>query len=316
MGTLPVAASYELMSIPNVAGFVNRVDPVSGTSLGSYTGAGTNARWIEHVPSRGEALVASTNRVFRFDYSTGIGKGFITENGIEDIAYDSRRDQLLVLSGAEVRRYRASDLTSLGSFSIKLPNNTVSRSITVTPDGNLTTAYAFPGVLGMSIGFGLTNLTTLTETASVVVVNTTSTLAGTLVGKVGYAQVAGGWNTYVVVRNSVGSTVGARLSQNTGGALIGTGGWGVPPGFGGQTGRAVAVASGHFGFYLIGQNGTITSVRHMEPTIGPNQLDERTFAFTPPNGSFSTGMVVAPEPGTFLALGAGLAWLARRRRRA
>lgn len=80
------------------------------------------------------------------------------------------------------------------------------------------------------------------------------------------------------------------------------------------------LAPAHLGFYVVGADATTDTLTRFRHYVGssPTLLNTWTENFDSRNSSTvaSMGMVVAPEPGTMIALGAGVATLLRRRRRA
>jgi len=82
----------------------------------------------------------------------------------------------------------------------------------------------------------------------------------------------------------------------------------------------IAAVSGHQGFYLVGRDtgGTLTRIIQYDSDNVPSiQGSYTTSVFTTPTDrNWTMANVVAPEPGTMITLGVGLAALIRAKKKA
>lgn len=315
---VPALASYELMSIPSTSGLVRRIDPLSGTQLGNFGGSLLAPRFVETILSRGEAIMGTSDRLYRFDYSTGERRQMLAVLPIRDLTYDAARDTLLVLAGTTISRYQASDLRLLNEFTATDVGLDGGASISVTPDGRLMVASAKQTGSSYTVQYSTQSAV---DGSSIRVVGSnsfTGVLEANGLGKIGFSRSNdGGWRYFGVSRTTGGIFSGSQIGFNSLGNPNLVGGWSVGAGWDSAASRNISIVTGHLGMYAVGMNGSgQTLVRAFDTNLFPTAIDERAYPFATPGGNFSVANVVAPEPGTFLALGAGLAWMVRRRRRA
>jgi len=309
---LGASASYELLAIPSADNTLRRIDPLSGNTLGSIAlPPNTRSVQLDRITGYGFALAGGW--VHRFDYSTGERAGAWNLGTVADISLSPNGGTLLAMNGANLRSFRTTDFSLLSNRSLPAVFGTP-RSLTYMTSGILTVAeeYAFSATNNLGVPY-TTDLATL---GLIGVFGTAFGLGSAItVGKVAAVPLPGGISRVVVPnRTSAGEMRVNTTRFNAAGDTVGSENF-VPSGFATGTGFAISAVASHGGFYLIGPGtGGGTRVEEYEGS-SLALLSARNYGFAIPTGYFGAASVVAPEPGTLLALGAGLASLVARRRR-
>lgn len=287
-------ASYELMLVVDQeTNYISRYDPVTGTFLGTFGGLQLiNPQSVALIPGTSDCLVTdfSTQRIHRFNYSTGqfisaFDNPFITATTAVLSPFSDGTFLLWSYNANIVHRINATG-TLLNSFSVPVGASTIcgagvgsSNEVFIAWNGiNKIQRYAANGtVQGQSAAFASSF-----GTGAQMVVS----------GSYGYFTTSG--NT--VVKFATGNPAIALESV----ALTA----------GDASYRA---ARGHGDLtYFSGKNSGVTPSIWVYDGVKKVRLGRFTpIGVTTP---VSMAIVVAPEPGTLLALAGGLAWIGRRRK--
>lgn len=299
----PAAASYDLMlystfDAATSTGYVHRVDPVSGAYLGSFA-AGNLIRSMAVNKFTNEVYVADNTGVIRgFDYSSGNFTRLITPSlSVSDLAVSNDGKQVFYTSGD----------TKLRSFTLATSSNAIVYThtsnmyrLTMTPTNKLAVAadsgalvqlnpsgsnYVFASSTTL---FGLPTASQCTQFAISYATggSTLSFLTYGVGAGYGYAYLDSSYNL-----NGAGSAISASNF-----AIVRT------------------VATAHVGYYLVGQDSSSVATRIS--MLDPYGLPVRSFALPSAYGvATNCAIILAPEPGTYLALGLGIAAIALRRRK-
>lgn len=305
-------ASYELLAIPAADNTLRRIDPLSGTSLGSINlPAGTRSVELDGATGNGYALAGEW--LHRFDYSTGERRGaWRLGPGFVDIALSE--------DGTRLHAMTPTNLTTLSTTTFSVLSATAIGSF-VTITGSVTRFG--PNRLAMSedynTGSSLFSLTKVVDSTSGAITGTYSSANGVanpgVNGKVASVLLPTGQRRVVVASRGPSHTI----VNTTVFSAAGTNGISsnfLNSNFSLSGGRAVSAVASHGGFYLIGPG--LSGGTRIEEYEGSSLalISARNYAFDLPTGFFGPAAVIAPEPGTMLAFGAGLAGLIARRRRA
>ena len=295
------SASYELMfATDNNGDKINRYDAITGASLGSF-GQGFSFSYsrMSLDPSTSTIFVGDINeqRILKFNYSTGEFMGHIPTPGRTTYQCLRLADGSFVVGGESptFSRYSAQG--------VKLNDLIFSDSVygvTQAANGQIYGCSGSGKILRISPTGGASSLvTTLPNYQS-----------GFLIG------IKAQGNTLAVTNyaDDVRTTVFDVLGNGNFGSILGS----IAMGTGDANNlRAREVAFGHNGltYTLVedataGKNYVYSYHYATDKVIRKLDLGINGGGF----GCFGLSTVVAPEPGTMLALGAGLITLARKRR--
>jgi len=300
-------ASFDLMLAPDAAGGIQRLDPKTGASLGKFGGS-LNYRYIEASYASKSALAvdSTSGRLYRLNYSTG--ESNYTGAGVapswSSMSQDG--DTVSYSWGSQIYRYSASTGGFLSQSSTTLPsypqyycglNSSFGAAIYL--NGSTLSCQGVNGTTGANIATPASTSLIATAFSGPVAVQTGGTKYYVSTARAGTA-----WNIIRWFMAGDGSISGS-LSQTI-------------SGFSTAAGDLVSITPAHTGFYLVGRDATNpttqTRISEFDDNGAFNQLNSYTMNFQSPTGSFKPGIVLAPEPGTFLALGLGGLALIRRRR--
>ncbi|MBL8060033.1 MAG: PEP-CTERM sorting domain-containing protein [Chthonomonas sp.] len=308
------AASFDMMYLPDETGdFVRRFDPVNRVSLGSFNALGTTKvignRTTSHVVTAG----FSTNG-YIFNGFTGEFKGLVQS---PMVAMYLRNDGSEVISYNNVglRRHDSTTGALLG---------------TGTLGGTAIDIDAFAEIGGgriAALGRSATGVVLQQYTSSLTYINETLLFAASTVAasaalsSMAYIDSAGSQNLFFTHRTSSNSVSLDRINLTSGGTVVGSifptllSGWSTV-----SASHQANVMAGHAGsFFVIGNSTTASNVRigQYYNTGGTYNAIQyyNTTALTLPTGEWQGANVVAPEPGTIIALGGGALALLRRRSR-
>lgn len=295
-------ASFDLMLVQEATPTggllrVHRVDPANGVSLGSFF-IGPESRGMAASLARRELYTTDINGNLRtYDYSTGAFKSmrYIGMTNVYDFVLANDGNRLLYVNGSNT--VRSFDLNT-GSVSTLLTDGAASFvKVTQTPNGDL---YLCQNEIG--------SLKRYMPSGPNYILMSTETYAGVQVGQMAFVPGTTGTNG-ILYYGSYNNGVGYNITSN--GNFIFGNGWNyTPPGHANVT----SVSRSHVGAYFAGLDtgGTLTRISEVDA----EGYMIRTNTFSGINGGVKTiAIVLAPEPGSVLALGAGLAILLRRRKR-
>ena len=281
-------ASFDLMLIADNNNVVHRVDPTNGAYLGNFA--------VSFVPYQ---MVAS--------YAT---KRLYAQNGNSISVYDYSTGQLLNVFGGG---------SFLGGITISSDGNTIYAGNTsagtinrYTPSGSfLGTFVSGLRTNAMSLATDSSGRLYVTNGANAFCYDASGTLISSSTTPIA-APTASAF--------SYGGTgFGSALVQANGGASYGYNG--VSSGFlatpqtysFGNMASAQGAVSGHLGAYVLGKDFSTTGLRVTK--VEPYPIYPSTsFVMSQITSHRASAIVLAPEPGTWAALGLGALGLVRRRR--
>lgn len=307
--TLPALASYDLMLLPgrSFGNSVLRYDPISQKTLGEV-GPKVEPRHVTGHLGGGFAIATTLdNRAFRFNYSTGerIDSFGIGSHDSIDVTGDGKH---LLYSGGS--KLTSNDLETHAEISYDLGKATTIRTVTSMGSNEF---YAIGTDASLNLHFNRYRVgnTKPLATASV----SASLVSDALIGQVDYLPKER--TVAFVYRQSIGLQLRVmRVVLDSNGDPFGTASATINDGFDFTT--APALLGGHDGFFLAGWEAGLSGsdVRIAEYDGVPNfGFIDATTIKRDTFDRFSAVNLVAPEPGTMLALGAGLAAIVARRRR-
>jgi hypothetical protein len=304
-------ASFDMMLMPSFSNRVNRYDPANGVALGGFNA--NSARLITIDQAQGRAFVydSANSRIRGYNYNSGESFGIsATIGGATSLDYHAGTNRVFALNSGGLF------FTTPGSGALSTfvtPSAGTTWHTTVV-SGNVITVFGNSGTgnivyesyncsTGASVGSG--------STFGIV-------LAASAIGKPTFfasPNAPNGFYAFTYVNLTGGVNVG-RSSVNALGAAGLVTGFSLP-GFASGTVMPTAVPA-HGGFFLVGQSATTatdTLVRKMDNASSfaaeyTNTISGTTFTA----GAYQAANVVAPEPGSMIALGVGIAALLRKRR--
>ncbi len=314
-------ASFDLMMMPGADGRVYRYDPVNNIQLGSFS-TGLSNRYLTNDNS-GNLYVGTSGSANTRVYTWGNGEitgGYLTTS--QRVATNFYNGHLYVQTTNSLRRYDPVSGALLST--INLPTG-VTWQTSAMGRGYLHVVGVNTSNLLSVVSVNLANMTVGTVATSSATVNSGAVLGkaavayndGGEVARLGFAaDLFGGMFFY-------NALLDYASGQHTGGAFSSS----FIGGAGGFDNGAIVptTMSGHTGFWLYGADDTnpTTTARVMKFDLVSFALQSSNVSFAAPGGGFAMSgndwhstNVVAPEPGTFLALGAGALALLRRRKRA
>lgn len=276
---------------------IHRFDPDTGVYLGAFGNFSTDIRSMTIRQGRNEAIVTAGSGVYVFDYNTGALKRDYSSTTFTDIAISQDDTYFYGVTGGSVIWRTTTAAMDAGSLPISAfiteASTTQISSIAATAGGNIVTGQNRAGAL-----------TTFS-----------------------YNGVSGGVGTQTVAF-SPGSTLGAAENVRGGGAIQAYNFSGVGravrfSSFGSQSGAlfvasgigtATAAAAAHTGGFVAGIDA-LTPTQGLVTRFTSTGIEMQSFGGSVLRKPVAMATVLAPEPGTMIALGAGVAVLLRRRKR-
>jgi hypothetical protein len=309
-------ASFDLMLIPGVDGRTYRYDPANNVQLGSYTSWNTASRLI-------------TTEAGGFAYTSTGGTAVQAQNFSNGQFMWSALNASPVVA-MELADTRLFTLLSGGSFQIsnKITGAAISSNTLVS--GN---TWRSMSKFGKYVSFiGTSNSTNAvvyqqfnTETGVLGSIVTTSivTISGARIGKAaGFRNslFSTGLTSFSYVDSGGNLQLGSLISDANG-LHLGTTSVISLSNFA-STGLMPALVAGHSGFFAFGQDSTtatLARVRQYTLFSSPLAVGDNTFtapgsAFSASTNPYQVGNVVAPEPGSLIALSLGICAVLRKRR--
>ena len=301
-------ASFDLMLLPDQAtGRILRFDPINQVQLGSL-----------NVHSASKAVAAKSGSRFaystndqggvKFDYSTGERFNAVTfPDGAISLNHDGSR-VYETIGSSFVYRYDA-NLGYLGNFTAGPIVNTMA----VQQYGNariIALGLNSSGDL-VAANFDTTSFTQVGPT--IMLVAAANYLAGSNVNGMSFVNGSG----MLAYRASDASTrlLRVNLDANMGASSTTTAP--IVTGYATSTSSTATVVAGHTGFFVVGTNlsGTGTYIsEYVNPNGGVSSVYTLNGVLMP-TGRWRAANIVAPEPGTMIALSAGVLALLRRRKK-
>ncbi len=301
-------ASFDLMLLPDQAtGRILRFDPINQVQLGSL-----------NVHSASKAVAAKSGSRFaystndqggvKFDYSTGERFNAVTfPDGAISLNHDGSR-VYETIGSSFVYRYDA-NLGYLGNFTAGPIVNTMAAqqygsariiALGLNSSGDLVAA-----------NFDTTSFTQVGPT--IMLVAAANYLAGSNVNGMSFVNGSG----MLAYRASDASTrlLRVNLDANMGASSTTTAP--IVTGYATSTSSTATVVAGHTGFFVVGTNlsGTGTYIsEYVNPNGGVSSVYTLNGVLMP-TGRWRAANIVAPEPGTMIALSAGVLALLRRRKK-
>lgn len=307
-------ASFDMMYIPDTSGTsVHRYDPVNRVYLGAINSSGRLASGTSSTSRL--ALSEAGGSPYFVNGSTGEFQTSTTNAGALGMLFRASGTELLTTSGTSLRRYDATSGAVINSQSVV---GTMSFAQAFAEIGSGRIAVLGYTASGLAVQTYSGTLGYLSET---VVVSATNVAASSAVSSMAYVTLGGVNHLVFTYRNSSNQVTLARVSMS-GGITPGSVSSDTLTGYSTTTANTItSVMAGHGGsFFVVGLGTTTTTSRIKQFYIAGGGLntiqDYTTTAFVAPSGNYWMGSnIVAPEPGTMLALGAGLAAIMRKRRK-
>lgn len=302
--TVPASASFDMMLLPDTnTNRVVRFDPNNRVALGSFGDFGDPAgvKYVT-VGSNGRAYLSSLFGSTIWNYNTGLTMGAVAQLN-DKISMSPNGNRLFVGVSNLVLTYSA-NLMPEASTPTSFVNNTIAaasdtRAVAFAWSSNQVAVTAFSSVTGqgtsIAVGSNVTN------------------------GSIGSSQVATNGTTAEAVAtyvDSIGSRFIARTTINLNtGAIQATSGF-LPFGSQFATNANVMIMPAHGGWWLVGDDvssANSTRIAFYGSDFGFG-YSYTTTAVNVPRVGWGGHNIVAPEPGTLIALGAGALVMIRRRR--
>lgn len=309
-------ASFDLMLIPGNDGRTHRYDPANNVLLGSYTSWPSNNRIITTEAGGLAYSAAGSSAIQAHNFSNG-------QNMWSNVVGGT----VVAMELADTRLF---SLLNSGTFQIS--NKVTGEAVTINllASGNTWKTMAksgkyisFIGVSGTTGAIVYQQFNTETGVLGTMIPTNLVPISAAKVGKAaGFRNslTNTGLTAFSFI-DSGGTLQLGSLASDSNGLLFGTTSTITLSNFTGL-GQMPAIVAGHSGFFAYGQDSTtatLARVRQYTVFNSPFAVGDNTF--TAPGGSFSTstntfqvGNVVAPEPGSLVALSLGMCAVLRKRR--
>jgi hypothetical protein len=307
VGTSSCLASFEMMLLPTQdSSTVTRWDPINRVNLGTFgIEGGSNTRSVS-LAGQNQAIISNQFFGKNYNYSTGIDSGTIYLSG--DTATNTASQTRFMTAGLSSVYLYSTAGSFLGNVSPVM--NGIGGITPVTESRGLTF-----GVVDLtdSLGFSVTNfgnntsgpLTTLTSGGGF-----SASRMGT-----GFTSDAFGYKQ-VMFSHTFGNTAtiySVYLDPTTYAFVT----WGFVSATGFANDTPVNIMAAHDGFWVVGRASSSPTATRFTKFNSGGLLDGSyvTTAVQVPNYKWTGSNVIAPEPGTMLALSAGALALCKRRKR-
>lgn len=319
-GTALSMASFDLMLLPGNDGRIYRYDPVNRLNLGSYLSTSYNMMIAADTDGVSYSGSSGTSSVLAHRYSTGENLGQFSVGSVQRAMLLRSGSLYSLNSTGQVRRYSTANGSLLDT--VTLPANIVWRTMAriqgnlIAVGTNTSNQLSFQNISTADLSLGILLTSTITSTAS------------SALGKADVATNAlNGFSTLAFTYLNAGGLYCSQFLLNPSGYMTSTTSSTIAIGGSGGFNDASdlpAVVAGHSGLYIYGQDATTpTTVARLSRLdfIGSFLNTTNTTTFTAPGGSWDVNNpgwhpanIVAPEPGSLMACGAGLLALLRRRK--
>lgn len=274
---------------------IHRFDPDSGVYLGAFGNFSSDIRCMEIRQSRNEAYVIAGTTLYVFDYNTGALKKDFGGWAFTDIAFSQDDSTFYALNGTSSIYKTTTAAMDAGSFFPSMWLNDASAIMT-----------------SVAVTLGNQVMTGQTRSGQPYVYS--------------YDAISPGAGLPSTAFNP-GVTLGAAANINGGGSLQALSFFGIgyayrytSSGLGStfyytsQIGTATAVSAAHSGMYLTGIDA-VTPTQGLITKFADSGAEMQSFGGSVLRKPVAMASVLAPEPGTMIALGAGILALLRRRKR-
>jgi hypothetical protein len=316
VGTVVAAhASFEMMLLPGADGRIYRYDPINNITLGSYRTL--SSMTMVTADLNGIAFSSHTGG-FGFlshDYSTGVPTGSLF--GLTaSIASQLVNGSLYVMTTTEVWKFNATTGALQGTYgsggatTFRTMANFANRMIVIGTNA------------GGQITYQTFDMTTLASSGTTTLA--TTVFAGSTMGKAAALRnerTNANLAAYTYRDSSGNLTVGRFAINNDGTIPMSTTYTTALSGYS-VTNFMPALMAGHNTVYAYGQDVTVgTDARIVTYELNTSLLANTSWTFAAGGGfrsfahPYQGAILVAPEPGTMIGLGLGLAAILKRRRK-
>ena len=274
---------------------IHRFDPDSGVYLGAFGNFSSDIQSIEIRQSRNEAYVTAGSTLYVFDYNTGALKKDFGGWVFTDVAFSQDDSTFYAVGGTSSIYKTTTAFMDAGSFSPAIWVNDASATMT-----------------SVAVTWGNKVMTGQTRSGQAAVYSYDATNPGTGTGVTGF---------------NPGVVLGAAATIGGGGSLqalsysglgyayrYGSSGFGSSFYYTSQIGTATAASAAHSGAYLVGIDAA-TPTQGLITRFANSGAEMQSFGGSVLRKPIAMASVLAPEPGTMIALGAGITALLRRRKR-
>lgn len=303
LATSSAFASFELLLLPTTTGRVQRIDPENGVALGSYAGGTGPLTFAATSSEPGVSYTGdSSGRAYMQDYSTGSLLPSSAFSPVTALSDYTNREAVVFLNSNTIRITNRKTLSLIQSISSVLTAGVSWRTGRVVGD-----KYYIMGINGSNNVawqvIDLVNGTSLGAGSYSTTVSTVGTLVGAFSGTNAYWTQNEAGNIKVM-RAALGTnSFGTAFEEETL-SFYASGPSEVP-----------TLVRGHSSYYAIGRSAataTTLKVTQLDATL--NAYNTYDMAGMNPIARPISGIVVAPEPMSMIALGLGTAALMRRRK--
>lgn len=285
---------------------VTRWDPINRVNLGTFGIEGGPITRSVSLAGQNQAVVGNALFGKNYNYNTGIDSGTFSLFG--DTTVSTPSQTRLITSGFSSVYLSSTTGANLGALSPAL--NGIGGTVALTETLGMT--FGLSNLVG-DIGISFTNFGNFTTSA----VTTLTSGGGYSAGRMGTGFVRDSFgfkeaNFSVTTGNNV-TIYSVYLNPTTYQYVT----YGFVSAGGFATNSPVSVLPAHDGMWVVGESSTSSFESRFTKinTLGYIEGSYVTSAVNLPNYRFTASNVVAPEPGTMLALSAGLVAICKRSKR-
>lgn len=274
---------------------IHRFDPDSGVYLGAFGNFSSDIRCMKIRQSRNEAYVVAGFTLYVFDYNTGALKKDFGGWTFTDIAFSQDDSTFYGVTGSNIIYKTSTAAMDTGSFS---PSNWLTVSgATMTSVAVTSSNLVMSGQIRTGSSFVYAyNASSPGAGAMVTSFSPSVTMAAA-------ANVNGGGSLQSYSFAGLGRATRYDVAGNQFAVLTSP-----------QIGTATAASAAHSGAYLVGIDAA-TPTQGVITRFADSGAEMQSFGGSVLRKPVAMSSVLAPEPGTMIALGAGVLALLRRRKR-
>lgn len=296
-------ASFELLLLPTTTGRVQRIDPENGVALGSYAGGSGPLTFAATSSEPGLSYTGNNSgTMYVQEYSSGSLMPSSSYGGVTAFSDYTNRNATVFLTGTTIRIANRATLSPIQTISGALSAGVTWRTGRVVGDRYYLMGVSATNTVAWQI-IDLVNGTSIGAGTYGTTVSNVGSLVGAFSGSSAYwTQNEAG--TIKIMRASLGSTSFGGASEEATLSFYASGPSEVP-----------TLVRGHSSFYAIGRSAataTTLKVTQFDPNF--NAYNTYDMAGMNPIARPVSGIVVAPEPMSMVALGIGTLALMRRRK--